>query len=85
MLAADGLYLVIQEPGINVIAAPSHANKPEKISGNRTSSRWILITRKTRRKASVPGDNKTQITGNGIVREILNIVNETDNYNENET
>jgi hypothetical protein len=65
--------------------APSHANKPEKISGNGTSSRWILITGETRKKASVPGDNKTQITGNCIVREILNIVNETDNYSENET
>ena len=65
--------------------APSHANKPEKISGNGTNRRWILITGLTRRKASEPGDNKTQTTGNCIVREILNIVYETDNYNGNET
>jgi len=79
------LCLIIQEPRISIIVAPNHANKPEKISGNGTSSRWILITGKTRRKASVPGDNKTRITGNNIVREIQNIVNETSSYSENET
>jgi hypothetical protein len=79
------LCLTIQEPGISVIVAPSHANKTEKTSGNGISSRWILITGKTRRKASVPGDNEIQITGNCIVRGVLNIVNETGNYNENET
>jgi len=63
--------------------APSHANKPEKISGNETNSRWTPITELTSRKASVPGDNKTQITGNSIVRGTLNIVNETGNYNGN--
>jgi len=79
------LCLTIQEPGISVIVAPGHANKTEKTSGNGINSRWILITGKIRRKASVPGDNKTQITGNCIVRGILNIVNETDDYNKNET
>ena len=75
----------IQGPGISIIVAPGPANKPEKTSGNGTSSRWILITGKIRRKASVPGDNKIQITGNCIVRGILNIVNETGDCNENAT
>jgi hypothetical protein len=78
------LCLAIHEPEISIIVAPSHANKPEKTSGNRTSSRWTVTTGKTKRKASVPGDNRTRITGNCIVRKILHIVNETESYRENE-
>jgi hypothetical protein len=60
--------------------APSHANKPEKISGNEINSRWTPITEQTKRKASVPGDSKTRATGNCIVRKTLIIVCGTENY-----
>jgi len=79
------LCLEILEPGISVIAVPGHANKREKINGNGTNSKWTLITGQIRRKVSGPGGNKTLTTGNCIVRESLNTVNETANYSEIET